>query len=437
MECKSSALCIFDEQDVQTDIIGNMVTDYYPLTSVQSGGPIEFFVPGTVDEYIDLSDLQILLNLKITKKGGGKIAAGEKVCFVNQPLSSIFQDVFLTIGDTQVEGGQHSYPYNGYLSSLLQFHPTAKKTHMQAWGWYEDDAGKFDDDETNEGAKNRAAETSGSGIWEVQGPLFLDMTRQTRYILPQVDIRLKLLLASPAFALHAYTTPTVAVPSDKISTDYLYKVTKCVLYVRRVRVNDSVLSAHSKGLEKTNAKYLLQHVDISSYVLNSGITSHVKDHLFPSQMPKMLVVGLLSHDAYNGSMTKNPFNFKNYDLQKIGLYRDGELVPGQVFELSFSKDSFRTVYMHTMRTLNFFNSDDSNGLTLHGFENGNSLYAFDLTPDANCHAKYRSVSRNSSLRLELRFEKALPETVNVLLFAIFDSKLEITKLRDIILSYNR
>ena len=68
MECKSSALCIFDDHAVQTDIIGNVVTGYYPLTSLSAGGPIEFHIPGTVDEYIDLSDLNILLQLKITKK---------------------------------------------------------------------------------------------------------------------------------------------------------------------------------------------------------------------------------------------------------------------------------------------------------------------------------------------------------------------------------
>ena len=144
MECKSSALCLFDEQDVQTDIVGTTVVDYHPLTSLSAGGPIEFHIPGSTDEYIDLNDTQILVHVKITKKDGTTIDnAKDKVCLVNQPISTLFQDVFLSIGDTQVEGGQHCYPYNAYLSSLLQFHPSAKKTHMQAWGWNEDSPGQF------------------------------------------------------------------------------------------------------------------------------------------------------------------------------------------------------------------------------------------------------------------------------------------------------
>ena len=167
MECKNVSLCLFDEQDVQTDIISNSQIDYYPLTSLSSGGPIEFAIPGSSDEYIDLSDINILVHTKIVKKDGTVIdAVKDKVCFINQSISSIFQDVFLSIGDTQVEGGQHCYPYNGYFSSLLQFHPSAKKTHMQAWGYNEDEPGEMDDI-TNEGAVFRMKETAESIEFEM------------------------------------------------------------------------------------------------------------------------------------------------------------------------------------------------------------------------------------------------------------------------------
>ena len=176
MDCKTESLCLFDEKQVQLDITGNVVTDYHPLTSLTAGGPIEFHIPGTVDEYIDLNDIQLLVRVRIVRSDGTNLDATDKVAFVNQPIASLFQDVFVSIGDKQIEGGQHCYPYNAYLSSLLQFHPSAKKTHMQAWGWEEDDPGKFDD-ATNEGFKARAEETKLSSEWELNGPLFLDITQ--------------------------------------------------------------------------------------------------------------------------------------------------------------------------------------------------------------------------------------------------------------------
>ena len=427
MDCKSESLCIFDEKDVQLDITGNVVTDYYPLTSLSAGGPIEFTVPGTVDEYIDLSDIKLHVRVKITKKDGTSLAAADEVCFVNQPISSLFQDVFVSIGDKQVEGGQHCYPYKAYLSSLLQFHPSAKKCQMQAWGWHEDDPGEFDSD-SNEGIKARAKETATSKEWELEGPLFLDITQQSRYLLPQIDLRFKLLPAKAEFVLHEFGSKAVGTA---------VKFVKAVLYVRRMRVRDSVIAGHNRGLQKRNAVYNINHVDMSSFTITSGNRNYIKDRLFPSQTPKLLVVGCLEHDAFNGNIKKSPFNFQHFNINKIGLYRDGELVPGQIFTPDFTHGHVLRSYNNSMNVFNYYNTDDSNGLTLDHFKKGYTLWAFDLTPNADCQAAYRNINFNSSLRLELNFEKPLSKTINVLLFAVFDSKLEVTALRDVILSYSR
>ena len=426
MDCKSASLCLFDEKDIQVDITGNVVTDYYPLTSLSAGGPIEFTVPGTVDEYIDLSDIKLHLRTVITKSDGQPLAKEDKVCFVNQPISSLFKDVFVAIGDKQIEGGQHCYPYNGYLSSLLQFHPSAKNCHMQAWGWHEDDPGKFDVS-TNEGCVARAIETAVSKEWELEGPLFLDITRQSRYLIPQIDMRFKFLPATPEFVLHEFDS----------AVGTTYKITKAILYVRRMRVRDSVIAGHNLGLQKRNAIYNVNHVDISSFTITKGNRNYIKDSLFPSQTPKLLVIGCLEHDAFNGNVKKSPFNFQHFNINKIGLYRDGELVPGQIFNPDFASNHVLRSYNNSMNVLNYYNTDDSNGVTLEHFKKGYTLWAFDLTPNADCHAAYRSINFNSSLRLELNFASALTKTINVLLFAVFDSKLEITGLRDVILSYNR
>ena len=427
MSCKSSALCLFDDQEVQMDIVSNKMTDYHPTHIISPNTPIEFLIRGTPDDYIDLADLRILLRLKI-KKTDGKAwdAATDKVNFVNLPLASVFQDVFLTIGDSQVEGGQHAYPYNGYLSSLLQFHPSAKNTHMQAWGWNEDTPGKFDDD-ANEGIKFRRKETDNGKIWEIMGPLFLDMTRQSRYLLPSTDIHLKFIPANSSFALQTTTA----------TTTYDFSIERCVLYARRIQVMDAVISGHNKGLEKYNAKYPMHHISISNFSISKGMSTLTKDGLFSSQVPKMVVIGLLEHDAFNGNIKKSPFNFQHFDLKKIALYRNGEMTPAQTFSPDYDNGFFMRAYNNSMETLNYFNTDDSNGMTMEHFLNGYNLYAFDLTPDATNQGLHRHLIKSGSLRLEMDFSNPLPHPVTVVLFAVIDAKLEITKLRDVILSYSR
>ena len=427
MSCKSTALCLFDEQEVQMDITGNIVNDYHPMNTITPGAPIEFQILGTADDYLDLGDMRLLLRLKIIKTDGAAWDADDKVNFINLPIASVFQDVFMKIGDTQVEGGQHIYPYNAYLSTLLQFHPSAKRTHLEAWGWNEDKPGKFNDDADNDGLKDRRAETDKGAVWEIMGPLFLDMTRQARYLLPQTNLSLKLLPAKPEFVLQ----------TTGASTKYDYRIEKCVLYVPRMTVMDAVINGHNKGLEKYNAKYILNHTDITTFTITKENRTFIKDGLFASQVPKMVVIGLLEHDAFNGNMKKSPFEFKHFNVNKIGLYRDGELVPGQIFTPDYDNNFYKRSYTNTMQTLNYFNTDDANGMTLEHFKEGYNLYAFDLTPDHTNEGPHRHLMKTGSLRLELSFGKALPGPITVMLFAIIDAKLEITKLRDVLMSYSR
>lgn len=423
---KSTALCLFDDADVQMDITGSNIVEYYPAHGYgQYNTPIEFKIPGSPDEYIDLGAMTVLVHLKIQKVDKTKMEATDDVAFTNLTIGSCFQDVFLKISEKQVEGGQHLYPYNAYIQSLLQFHPSAKKTHMQAWGWYEDTPGYFSDTASNEGHKSRKEETNGGRVWEIQGPLFLEMTHQPRYLLPNTNLNIKLMPAKPQFCLLGK------------KDDYTYEISKCVLHVPRISVLDSVIAGHNNGLEKYNAKYLLNHIDMNSLTITTENREFIKDGLYASQIPKLLVVGLVEHEAFNGVVTKNPFDFQNFNLEKIAIYRDGQLVPGQILTPDYRGDKFVEAYNQTMNSLNYFNTDDSNGLTMDHFKNGYNLYVFDLTPDKTAQGPHRHLMRTGSLRLEMKFKSRLTKTVTAILFAMIDAKLELTKQRDVLVSYAR
>ena len=83
------------------------------------------------------------------------------------------------------------YPYTAYLSTLLNYHPAAKMSHLKNLGWYEDELKGFDS-VANKVFKSRIALADGVKSWYISGPLFLDMTRQGCYLLPQVDVGFKL-----------------------------------------------------------------------------------------------------------------------------------------------------------------------------------------------------------------------------------------------------
>ena len=427
MDCKQSSLCIFDTPGVQTDIQKNYVVDYYPVSSVTAGSPIEFHIPGNSEDYIDVNDISLYVRLKVTKSDCSKVADTDKVALTNLPISSLFQDVALTIGETQVEGGQMYYPYLGYFNTVMQFDPAAQKSHLEATGWFKDEAAHFND-EKNKGWSKRSNLIDGSKEVELMGPLFLDFMRQDRYLISQTDLRLKFTPSKPEFALNGF--------NDK-SKDFKIHFEEIILYVHRAEMNPSVINGHAAGLKKRNALYPLQHTELITFTIPKGQKSYTKDRLFPDQAPKVLMIAMVENEAFNGVINKNPFNFQHFNLSKIALYREGRSIPGQPLPPDFGKGNTLRSYVQTMRVFNFVNTDDTNGMKPFDFANGYTIYAYDLTADKDIAAGYRQGLVSKNLRLELFFAKDLPSTINVLLYAVFDSSIEITQLRDVITHYTR
>ena len=426
MEVKNSVLCLFDKPAVQTDFLSNYRKQYFPLNTLDTEGPIEFRIEGNADEYIDVNDIQLYVRAKVSKADGSKLDSSDKVGLTNLPIASLFRDVTLHLGTKQIEGGQMNYPYLGYFNTVMQFSPAAQASHMTTQGWYKDTAGKMDIDTDNAGYTERAKLIEGGKVFELMGPLFLNFCRQGQFLLSDVGMVIKFLPNEPEFACFSSNNTKVKIQFDA-----------CTLAVPRYKINPSVIIGHNHGLKRQNAIYPLQHAEVQTFTIPAGNGSHNKDHLFPDQAPNLLYVAMVENAAYNGSLKKNPFNFQHFGLNKMALYKEGCSVPGLPFEPDFSAGRFLRDYINTMNVMKYSNSDETNGLTPYEFANGYTIYAFDLTPDNAAGAEHRQVNKTHDLRLELVFEAPLKQSINVIMFCVYDSAIEITHLRDVITHYGR
>jgi hypothetical protein len=88
------------------------------------------------------------------------------------PLSSLFDDIRLSLNGTTVEGGYHLYPYKAIMTSLLQLNAEAKRTELRAAGFQEDKA-------------VRGRWFASSKPLELMGRLFLDLFSRTNICYPQ------------------------------------------------------------------------------------------------------------------------------------------------------------------------------------------------------------------------------------------------------------
>ena len=432
MECKNSALCIFDKPGVLTDIQRSHVVDYYPVNTLSSDGPIEFIIGGSTEDYINVGNTSLYVSFKVVQEDGKAVDQTKDFVGVNNlSIATLFSDASLKIGDTQVQGGASDYPYRAYFQTAMQFTPDAQQSHMLAMGWRKDEAGKFDK-VANTGFADRMNLVGNSNTIELVGPLYFDFFNQDRHLISATPMRIKLIPNKPEFVLNSYGT--VAGGS---AMKFKIVFEKVILYVERLEMNPSVINGHARGLQTQNAHYYINHSQLLTYTIPKGQKSYTKDQLFTDLCPKMIMVAMVDNDAFNGSYAKNPFHFQHYNLNKFALFRDGRCIPGHPFEPDFTNNLYLRSYVHTMRAFNYSNSDDTNGLTPQEWGNGYTIYAFDLTPDREVSSACLHANVGNNLRLELNFAKALPNTINVLIYAISDSQIEITRLRDVIAHYSR
>ena len=78
--------------------------------------------------------------------------------------------------------------------------------------------------------------------------------------------------------------------------------------------------------------------------------------------------------------------------------------------------------------------DEGNDIAREDYSGGYALYAFDLTQDLAEEGHF-NLAKDGSVRLDLKFAAALPNTINVVAYAEFENVIEIDRNRNVIFDY--
>lgn len=430
--CTLNETEFFDPINKQIVLEKAQWVDIHPVNTLSTSTPIEFYINGSSDEFLDLNNTMLQLKVKVVNSTGeANLIAADNIAPINNWLHSMFSDISLTISGTQIEGGNYHYPYKAYLSNLLTHSKGSKETHLIPSGWYKDTAGKFDNNiEQNEGFTKRKALVAQSTTVELCGPLLLDFFLQNKYLLHNVDVALKLMQTKPEFQIMIKTADAVANKANAVKV----VISSAILYVRRVKALPSKINMIEESLNMHNVVYPLQRSELVTFTISQGSVSFNREAIFRGQMPKLIIVGFVRNDSFNGVYARNPFNFQNLNITNLALYREGESIPSRPLTPDFANNLYYREYMSLIQALELFNKADDVDITPDEFKNGYSLFGFNLTPDL-CVAGHAQPIHDGNIRLEVQFANALETTMNCIIFGIFDGRIEITKHRNIIQDY--
>lgn len=404
-------LSIFQQAPTDTSVQTREWIEYRPINQLSDGVPLEFNISPQSSAYVDLKRSVLNVKLRLVGSDNTPIQDDEVVGLVNLPLHSIFTQIEMSFQQTPLGHTGTNYPYKAYIDTLLKTSATQQKYALTGQLFYKD-TGDHDDSDaktgSNGGLFNRYLRTTGGKIIDLEGSLHLDLFQQPRFMVSGVEIGLKLWPSQNAFRLM----------SDAISPAYKVQIVDARFKVCLQKLNPALIVAHENVFKNTSALYPYLRSEIKTASIASGQFSFSVDDMYQGLVPNRLIIGLVSSGGYMGDYKKSPFKFQTYDCNFVGLYVDGQSLPAQPLQPNFKAENYVDCY----NTLTAYRNDIS--VDRIDYVEGYCLYVLNLDPYYSFNTK-----RKGHCRLELKFSKALPESVTVLMYATFPEVLCIDQSR--------
>lgn len=423
--CQSikSELSLFELPSTQTAIDDSRWVEYKPISSLSDQSPIEFTIPGTT-EYIDLA--HTLLSVRVSIVPVEKEPENPNVGPVNNFMHSLFNQVDVFFNQKPVSPPNNAYAYRSYIETLLNYGPAAKKSHLTSVLWYTDTAGKMDNILGGNDGYTRRKQIMTDRKIDLLGHLHCDVFNQDKLLMGGVEVRVRLVRSRDSFCLM------------DVANAFTINITDATLFVRRVNLNPSLLLSHEKMLAETTAKYPLTRVEVKSITLQKGASGQTVDNIIIGQLPKRIIIGFVENTAYLGDKLYNPFNFRHFNLNFLCLYIGGKQIPSKPLQPDFKTGNMYVDAYHTLFTgtgIHFLNL--GNSITREDYPNGYCLFAFDLTPDLSANdGTHWNLIKNGTVRMDVRFDDPLNNTVNCVIYAEYDNLLEIDSSRQVLVDYS-
>ena len=426
--CSKAELDLFATPPVNVSMERGDYAVHRTLATITETSPLEFFVPGSPEEYIDLGRTNRRLQLKIVKASDGSNPAGNAtLSTVNLLLHSLFSQVDCKLNQKLVTPSINTYPYKAYLETLLAHGHDSAQTWLAAEMFYPDSGDVNEHDpaqNTNPGLVSRNARVKEGRVVELVGRPHIDVFQQDKYLLNGVDISLKFTRANKAFTLM----------SDH-PEHYRINILEAALYVRKVKINPTISIEHNKTLQQgITAKYPLRRGVVNTFTIPQGNLSYNKENLITGQLPRRIILGFVTNRAFNGHGQNNPFNFQNLRLNYLTVNTDNQQFPSQPLQPNYANEETVREFHQLYSGLGLINSNSGVGVTLDQFMKGHTLYAIDLTPDM-AEGPHVDPIKYGNLRLEAHFETALTNPINCICYAEYDNMIQIDSARNVIADF--
>ena len=99
------------------------------------------------------------------------------------------------------------------------------------------------------------------------------------------------------------------------------------LNVATKQMSDATELAHRALVREQNMRLPYTRVMMKHVAIPAGSSTICLDNIFTVGLHELVVMGLVLDTAFAGSYTENPYNFKNFKIERMDMFRNGMRVP--------------------------------------------------------------------------------------------------------------
>ena len=436
MQAHDDSLNLFCVQPTNKAISQSQMIEHLPISQLSSGC-VEFSV--TSQNFIDFSRSHIQLRCKIVIGENDPIkfveslekydATGD-VAPTNCLIASMFQKVDLSLQHQSISNDipTYCYPYKYMLDTLLTSKVDEQlgilftkdlSTAINTCSNFKAVAGTDNAvTDGNPALKKRTKFVNQGQEFVMTGSIGVDFMKQKRLLLHNTNIGLKFWPSTPEFSLL----------SSELSQKFNIKILDAKLVLCHVTLDPAVGVAISDALKLKSAQYPYINSKMRTHTIAKGSQVATINDLFGTECPEQLIVCMAKSAAVSGSFHHNPYFFSHFNISEIGLYLNNISLPAKPLQVKFGDTAYQSHYLEAWQRLHRLNPDSI--ISFEDFHRGYTIFCFDLGNRENFE-ELLPISHTGTTKLELRFSKALEDSIVVFLYGKFKGLLSIDAARNI------
>ena len=375
-----SSLDLFEKPSLLVTFYGSFCQKLGPVYS-PNGRMLEFEVAGDRNNFIDIQKIFLEVKCKIVQSSEADLRydAGaatdvtktDAPYFCNNVFHSLFSDCTVSANGLKISNANGNYAHKSFIETEFSHNKDAKNTWLAC-----------------------QALVRQSAEFTFYGKVAVDFFTCDRHLLSGVTLRIAFRRSIDDFFIM----------SDDAAKHYKVTIFEANLYVRKMILNDDVVSAIEKTLLTSPASYPYLETLTKTFLASTGLHSWKQEDIFAREPIRRLAICLKTNEAFLGNNRQNPFNFRKFDLEQIYICRNGLLVADSPTSTSDDK----RLYFNTISDLAYIDKG-------HGIDYPNHfIMVFDLTSTQQAsHNFIHPELTNSSISIESKFSAALPNNIKI------------------------